>query len=167
MQSVRKKSSVFGTRNSLFLHDNASTQKAKVTVSYLDKQHFHILTTHPRVQTLPHASSDFFFFFFCIARGGECFEGVKLNTSHGNEVLPQDITHLLQRPCYQRGSPCQDPAGNWTTRRPPDHRKETQTAVVWSCLQFNRSAKTILHGTVKGGRKQGIQRKRWEDNKRE
>ena len=56
----------------------------------------------------------------------------KKNTSHGNEVLPQDTTHLIQRPCYQRGSLCQDPAGNRTTRRPPDHRKETQTAVVWS-----------------------------------
>ena len=22
-------------------------------------------------------------------------------TSHGNEVLPQDSTHLIQRPCYQ------------------------------------------------------------------
>ena len=54
-------------------------------------------------------------------------------------VLPQDTTHLIQRPCYQRGSPCQDPAGNRTTRRPPDHRKETQTAVVWSCLPFIRS----------------------------
>ena len=28
-------------------------------------------------------------------------------------------------------------------------------------------AKTILHGTVKGGRRQGRQRKRWEDNTRE
>ena len=55
----------------------------------------------------------------------------KKNTSHGNEVLPQDITHLIHSPCYQRGSPCHDPAGNWTTRRPPDHRKEMQTAVVW------------------------------------
>ena len=55
----------------------------------------------------------------------------KKNTSHGNEVLPQDTTHLIQRPCYQRGSPCQDPAGNQTTGRPPDHGKESQTAVVW------------------------------------
>ena len=39
----------------------------------------------------------------------------KKNTSHGNEVLPQDTTHLIQRPCYQRGSSCQDPAGNRTT----------------------------------------------------
>ena len=52
--------------------------------------------------------------------------------------IPQDTTHLLQRPCYQRGSPCQDPAGNRTKER-PDHRKETQTAVVWTCLPFIRS----------------------------
>ena len=45
---------------------------------------------------------------------------VELQRSHGNEVLPQDTKHLIQRPCYQRGSPCQDPAGNWTTRRPND-----------------------------------------------
>ena len=60
----------------------------------------------------------------------------KKNLSLGNEVLPQDSTHLIQRPCYQRECPCQDPAGNWTRRRPPAHRKETQTAVVRSCLTF-------------------------------
>ena len=60
----------------------------------------------------------------------------KKNTSHGNEVLPQDTTLLIQRPCYQRGSPCQDPAGNRTTRRPSDHCKETGTEVVWTCLPF-------------------------------
>ena len=88
----------------------------------------------------------------------------KKNTSHGNEVLPQDTTHLIQRPCYQRGSPCQDPAGNWTTRSPLDGCKETQTAVVWSCFRSSGLAKSILQGTVKGGRRQ---RKRWEDNIRE
>ena len=69
---------------------------------------------------------------------------LKKNTSHGNEVLPQDTSNLIQIPCYQRGSPCQDPAGNWTTRRPPDHRKETPTAVVWSCLPFIRSGQNHL-----------------------
>ena len=63
----------------------------------------------------------------------------KKNTSHGNEVPPQDTKHLIERPCYQRGSQCQDPAGNRTTRRPLDHRNEMQTAVVWSCLPFIRS----------------------------
>ena len=73
-----------------------------------------------------------------------CSRAPKKNISHGNEVLPQDTTHLLERPCYQLGSLCQDPAGNWTTRRPPDHRKETQTAVVWSCLPFIRSGQNHL-----------------------
>ena len=91
----------------------------------------------------------------------------KKNTSHGNEVLPQDITHLIQRPCYQQGSPCQDPAGDRT-------HENLLTIVNRRKLQWyghvSRSeglAKTILQGTVKGGRRQGRQRKRWEDNIRE
>ena len=67
----------------------------------------------------------------------------KKNTSHENEVLPQDTTRLIQRACYQRGSPCQDPAGNRTTRK-PDHRKETQAAVVWTCSPFIRSGQNHL-----------------------
>ena len=76
----------------------------------------------------------------------------KKNTSHGNEVLPQDTTHLI---------PVR------TTRRPLDHRKETHTAVVWNVSRLSGPAKTILQGTVKGGRRQDRQRKRWEDNIRE
>ena len=54
---------------------------------------------------------------------------------------------------YQRGSLCQDPAGNRTTRRPPDHRKETQTAVVWSCLPFIRSGQNHLARHSERGKK--------------
>ena len=71
------------------------------------------------------------------------------------------------RPCYQRGSPYQVPAGSQTTRRPPDHHKKTQTEVVWTCLLLSGVAKTTLQGRVKGGRRQGRQKKRWEDNIRE
>ena len=78
---------------------------------------------------------------------------LKKNTCHGNEVLPQDTTLFMQRPCYQRGSPCQDPAGNWTTRRPPDDRNETQTAVVWSCLPFIRSGQNHLARHSERGKK--------------
>ena len=67
--------------------------------------------------------------------------------------IPQDTTHLIQRPCYQRGSPCQDPAGNRTTRRPPDRRKETQTAVVWTCLPFIRSGQNHLARHSERGKK--------------
>ena len=88
----------------------------------------------------------------------------KKNTSHGNEVLPQNTKHLTQRPCYQRGIPCQDPAGNWTTWRSPDHRKETQTATIWSCLPFIRSGQNHLARHSERGKKTSGQRKRWEDN---
>ena len=70
-----------------------------------------------------------------------------------NEVLPQDTTHLIQRPCYQRGSPCQNPAGSRTTGGPPDHRKETQTAVVWTCLLFIRSGQNHLVRHSERGKK--------------
>ena len=75
------------------------------------------------------------------------------NTSHGNKVLPEDTTHLKQRPYYQRGSLCKDPAGNWTTRRPPDDRKETQIAVVWSCFPFIRSGQNHLVRHSERGKK--------------
>ena len=63
------------------------------------------------------------------------------------------IMQLIQRACNQRGSPRQDPAGNRTTRRPPDHRKETQTAVVWSCLPFIRSDQNRLARHSERGKK--------------
>ena len=59
-------------------------------------------------------------------------------TSHGNEVLPQDTTHLIQRPCYQWGSRQSD---HTKTSWP---RKEMQTAVVWSCFPFIRSGQNHL-----------------------
>ena len=77
----------------------------------------------------------------------------RIVTSHGNVVSPQDTTHFIQRPCYQRGSLCQDPAGNWIRRRPPDHRKETQSAVVWTSLPFIRSSQSHLARHTERGKK--------------
>ena len=77
----------------------------------------------------------------------------KKNTSHGNKVLPQDTTHLIQRQCYQRGNPCQDPAGNWIKRIFPDDRKETQIAVVLSCFPFIKSSQNHLARHSKIGKK--------------
>ena len=64
--------------------------------------------------------------------------------NHGNEVLPQDTMHLIQRPCDHQGSLYQDSAGNQTTRKPPDHIVKRKTAVVWSCLLFIRSGQHHL-----------------------
>ena len=69
------------------------------------------------------------------------------------EVLSQETMHFIRRSCYQRGSPCQDPAGSRTTRRPPDHRRETQTAVVWSCLPLIRSGQNHLARQSERGKK--------------
>ena len=52
----------------------------------------------------------------------------KKNASHENEVLPQDTAHLIQRPCYQWASLCQDPAGNQTIWKPPYHKE------MWSIV---------------------------------
>ena len=82
-------------------------------------------------------------------------------------MLPQDTTHLIHRPCYQRGSPCQDQTCNRTTW----NHKDLLTIIKRCKLQWygciSRSlglAKTILRGTVKGGRRRGRQKQRWEDN---
>ena len=86
----------------------------------------------------------------------------KKNTSHGNEVLPQDTTQLIQRPCYQRGSPCQEPHEDLTTMV-----KRRKLQWYGHVSRSSGLAKTILQGTVKGGRRQGRQRKRWDDNIRQ
>ena len=95
-------------------------------------------------------------------RTEELVDSLTLN-AQSTAVIPGETWVIQpQVTCYQPRSPCQDPAGNWTTQRPPDHRKETHTVSRSSGL-----AKTILQGTVTGGRRQGRQRKRWEDNIRE
>ena len=50
------------------------------------------------------------------------------------------------------GSLCQDPAGNRTTRR-PDHRKDTQTEVVWTCHPFIKSGRNLLARHSERGKK--------------
>ena len=48
--------------------------------------------------------------------------------------------------------------------RRPDDRKETQTAVVWSCFPFIRSGQNHLARHSERGKRQGRQRERWKDN---
>ena len=62
----------------------------------------------------------------------------------GHQQLVQGLT-------MSWGTRC--PAGNWTTRRPPDYRKEMQTAVVWSCFPSIRSGQKHLARHSEGGKK--------------
>ena len=82
-------------------------------------------------------------------------------------MLPQDTTHFVQRPFYQEEvrAKIQQAIGP---------HEDLLTIVKRHKLQWHGHvshssglAKTILQGTVKGGRRQGRQRKRWEDNIRE
>ena len=75
----------------------------------------------------------------------------KKNTSHGNEVLLHDTTHLIQRPCYQ-----QEQVRAKIQQAIGPH-EDLLTIVKKRKLQWyghvSRSlslAKTILQGTVKG-----------------
>ena len=93
-------------------------------------------------------------------RGGEGAVGDRGSRNSLEQTLAfNSYVHLtittirIQRPCYRRGSPCQDPAGNRTTRRPSDHRKEAQTAVVRSCIPFIRSDQNHLTRHSERGKK--------------
>ena len=91
----------------------------------------------------------------------------KKTTSHGNEVLPQDTTHLIQDHVTN-----EEVRANIQQAIGP--HEDLLTIIKRRKLQWyghvSRSsglAKNILQGTVKGGRRQGRQRRRWEDNIRE
>ena len=115
-----------------------------VRLQQTQQQLYPVLSVHVTFQCLPPGKAT-------------AFHG--LYTSNGNDVLPQDTTHLIHRPCYQRGSPCQDPAGNRTTRSPPDVVKRRKLQWYGHVSHSSGLAKNILQGTVKGGRKQGRQKK--------
>ena len=91
----------------------------------------------------------------------------KKNTSHGNEVLPQDTTHLIQRHVTNEEvcAKIQQAIGPHKDLLMIVKRCKQQ----WYGHVSNSSglAKTILQGTMRRGRRQGGQRKRWEDNIRE
>ena len=110
--------------------------------------HVYIVLVHctsffPSVLMIIYRAASPSFFFSRIQRYSHGWVAKK-NISHGNEVILQGTTHLIQRPRYQRGSLCQDPAVCRTTRRPPDHRKEMQTAVVRTCLPLIRSGQNHI-----------------------
>ena len=81
----------------------------------------------------------------------------KKNTSQANEALQQDTTHPIQRPRYQRGRQCQDPAGNRTTQKHPDYHKKRKLQWYGHVSRSSSLAKTILRSTVKGGRRRQIE----------
>ena len=78
-------------------------------------------------------------------------------------------TQAFEMRCYQRllnisykdQTSQKDPSSHWRIWWAADPGQETVTEVVWPCIGL---AKTTLQGTVKGKRRRGRQKKRWEDN---
>ena len=90
----------------------------------------------------------------------------KKNTSHENEVLPQGTTHLSYHVTNEEvRAKIQQAIGTHGDLLTIMQRCKLQWYGYVSCS--SGLAKTILQGTVKGGRRQGRQRKRWEDNIKE
>ena len=91
----------------------------------------------------------------------------KKNTSHGDEVLRQDTMHFIQRPCYHEEvrARIQQAIGPYEGLLTIVKRRK----LLWygHVSRSSGLAEIILRGTVKGGRRQGRQMKRWEDNIRE
>ena len=91
----------------------------------------------------------------------------KKNTSHGNEIVPQDTIqnsykdHVTNEEVRAKIQQAIGPHEDLT------HVKRRKLQWYGHVFRLSGLAKTILQGTVKGGRRQGGQRKRWEDNIRE
>ena len=75
--------------------------------------------------------------------------------SHGNEVLPQDATNEEVRAKIHRAIGPQEDLLTIVKRR----------KLMWygHVSRSSGLTKTVLKGTVKGGRRKGRQSKRWED----
>ena len=91
----------------------------------------------------------------------------KKNISHGNEVLPQDL-HIS----YKDRVTNKEVRAKIQQAVRPDEDLLTiikRRTLEWHGHVSHSSGltKTILQGTVKGGRGQGRQKKRWGDNIRE
>ena len=91
----------------------------------------------------------------------------KKNTSHGNEIVPQDTIqnsykdHVTNEEVRAKIQQAIGPHEDLT------HVKRRTLQWYGHVFRLSGLAKTILEGTVKGERRQGGQRKRWEDNIRE
>ena len=90
----------------------------------------------------------------------------KERKSHGIEVLPQDTAHLIKDHVTNEEvfAKIQQTIGLHEDLTIANSSKLKGCGHVSCSLGL---AKTILQGTVIGGRRQGRQKKRWEDNTRE
>ena len=78
-----------------------------------------------------------------------CYRKI-LCISYKDHVTNEEVRAKIQQAI---GSPCQDPAGNWTTQRPPTIVKRRKLQWFGHVSHSSGLTKTILQGTVKRGDK--------------
>ena len=82
-------------------------------------------------------------------------------------MLPKIIEHFVQVPYYQKlADRSKQPLGNMMNSCPGQETEPRWFDRV-SVSRPSGLVKTILQGTVKGNRKRGSQKKRWNDNTKE
>ena len=58
-----------------------------------------------------------------------------------NEMLQEDLWHLIQRQNHTRRRQEPSQGGHWTTRWPPLYSQDQETEMVWTCYTSNRTCK--------------------------
>ena len=58
-----------------------------------------------------------------------------------NEMLQEDLWHLIQRQNHKRRRQEPSQGGHWTTRWPPLYSQDQETEMVWTCYMSNRTCK--------------------------
>ena len=72
-----------------------------------------------------------------------------------NEMLQEDLWHLIQRQNHKRRRQKPRQGGHWTTRWPPLYSQDQETEMVWTCYTGNRTCKHHHAG----------HRTRWEETR--
>ena len=73
--------------------------------------------------------------------------------SNISNTTPSGSTTFYTKTTIPTRKSWQDPVGNRTTQRPPDHRKETRTEVKWTCPPFIRTGQNHLARHSERGKK--------------
>ena len=82
-------------------------------------------------------------------------------------MLQETSEHFLQKTCDERGGSQQNPECSWMHDDLLTMVKKRKLRWYGHISRSSGMAKTILQGTVKGARRRGRQKKRWEDNIKE
>ena len=140
-------------------NDNGRTDKVETSLEW--KKHFSQF--QDMTDVLPHHIH----LPVCLWYMNPHSRAAKKKTSHGNQVLLQDTMHPIKRPFTKEDICAKIQQATGPHEDLLTIMNRCRLKQCWHVSHSSSLAKIILQGTVKGGRRQGRQRKRWEDDVRE